>query len=107
MRGWRVQAFDDLPVQHHRRTASAGSVLRNRFRQGRADHALGYAPWFEVLKCARRFLDPPIAVGSALRLSGFLWSYVKAEPRPVSTQFVAFLRNQQRARLVGPRLPLS
>jgi glycosyltransferase involved in cell wall biosynthesis len=107
MRGWRVQAFDDLPVQHHRRTASAGSVLRNRFRQGRADHALGYAPWFEVLKCTRRLLDPPIAIGSALWLSGFLWSYVTVEPRPVSPQFVAFLRSQQRARLVGPRLPIS
>lgn len=101
MRGWHVRAFDDLPVRHHRRTASAGSVLRNRFRQGRADYALGYAPWFEVLKCAKRFLDPPIAIGSALWLSGFAWSCVKAEPRPVSPQFVAFLRNQQRARFAG------
>ncbi len=104
MRGWHVLAFDDLPVQHHRRTASAGSVLRNRFRQGRADHALGYAPWFEVLKCARRVLDQPVAIGSALWLSGFVWSYVKAEPRPVSPEFVTFLRRQQRARLAGPRL---
>jgi len=107
MRGWRVQAFDDLPVRHYRRTASAGSVLRNRFRQGRADQALGYAPWFEVLKCARRLLDPPVIVGSALWLSGFAWSYVTAKARPVSPEFVAFLRSQQRARLVNPRQPIA
>ncbi len=107
MRGWRVQAFDDLPVQHHRRTASAGSVLRNRFRQGQADHALGYAPWFEVLKCARRLLDPPAVIGSTLWLSGFAWSYLKAEPRPVSPEFVVFLRRQQRARLTGLQQPLT
>lgn len=107
MRGWRVEAFDDLAVQHHRRTASAGSVLRNRFRQGRADHALGYAPWFEVLKCARRLMDPPVVIGSTLWLSGFAWSYLKAEPRPVSPEFVAFLRRQQRARLAGARQPIT
>jgi len=107
MRGWRVQAFDDLPVRHYRRTASAGSVLRNRFRQGRADQALGYAPWFEALKCARRVLDPPAVIGSALWLSGFAWSYVTAEPRPVSPEFVAFLRSQQRARLANPRQPIA
>jgi glycosyltransferase involved in cell wall biosynthesis len=97
--GWRVEAFDDLPVRHHRQTASAGSVLRNRFRQGRADYALGYAPWFEILKCARRWLDPPVVIGSALWLSGFAWSYLTGEPRPVSREFIAFLRSQQRARL--------
>jgi glycosyltransferase involved in cell wall biosynthesis len=107
MRGWHVRAFDDLPVRHYRRTASAGSVFRNRFRQGRADYALGYAPWFEVLKCARRLLDPPMGIGSVLWLSGFAWSCLKAEPRPVSPRFVAFLRSQQRARLAGPRQPVS
>lgn len=103
MSGWHVRAFDDLPVRHHRRTASAGSVLRNRFRQGQADHALGYAPWFEALKCVRRVLDSPVVIGSALWFSGFVWSYVAREPRPVSTEFVAFLRRQQRARLAGTR----
>jgi glycosyltransferase involved in cell wall biosynthesis len=105
MHGWRVRAFDDLPVEHHRWTGSAGSVLRNRFRQGRADHALGYAPWFEIVKCARRLLDPPAIAGSAVWLSGFAWSWLKAEPRPVPPEVVAFVRRKQRARLV--RWPLK
>jgi hypothetical protein len=103
MRGWEVEAFDDLPVHHYRRTGSAGSVLLNRFRQGRADHALGYAPWYELLKCARRVLDPPMVIGSALSLSGFAWSYLRGAPRPVSPEFVAFIRRQQRTRLVEHR----
>lgn len=101
MHGWHVRAFDDLPVRHYRWTGSAGSVLRNRFRQGRADHALGYAPWFEVVKCARRLLDPPAIVGSALWLSGFAWNCLKAEARPVPPEVMAFVRRQQRARLAG------
>lgn len=103
MRGWRVRSFDDLPARHHRRTASAGSVLRNRFRQGRADHALGYAPWFEVLKCLRRCLEPPAVIGSTFWLSGFAWNLLRAEPKAVSPEFVAFLRSQQRARLARTR----
>ena len=37
MRGWKAESFPDLPVQHHRRTASAGGLLRNRFRTGLLD----------------------------------------------------------------------
>ena len=99
MQGWKAQAFEDLPVRHHRRTASSGGALRNRIRQGRADYSLGYHPAFEVLKCLRRVGEPPYVIGASTWLVGYMLEALRRQPRPVSAEFVEYLRTYQRGRM--------
>jgi glycosyltransferase involved in cell wall biosynthesis len=99
MRGWRVEASSELKILHHRPTGAADRVLRHRFREGKMDFSVGSDPVFEVLKCVRRIPEWPFAIGSLARLVGFAWSYVSRERRIVSSDFVNFLRAEQKHRL--------
>jgi len=101
MRGWRVQSIRELKVLHHRPTGTAGNVVRYKYRQGKLDYSFGSHPLFEVIKCLRRFPERPFAVGGAARLIGFVGSYLSNDPRLVSEEFVAFLRNEQKQRLLA------
>jgi biofilm PGA synthesis N-glycosyltransferase PgaC len=96
MLGWRIKAFRELPAYHHRPTGTAERRFRNLFREGRMDYSVGSDPIFEIFKLARRFRAKPFILSSFVRLSGFLWGYCIREERPVSKEFVRFLRSQQR-----------
>lgn len=97
MKGWRVQAYPDLPAYHHRHTGAAGSVLRYMYTQGLMDFSLGSYPAFEVVKCLRRMARHPL--GATGRLAGFVWANLAGKQRMVSPEFVDFLRSEQKARL--------
>jgi poly-beta-1,6-N-acetyl-D-glucosamine synthase len=99
MKGWEARAFPELPIYHHRHTGEGDVLIRHRFRQGRMDHSFGSDPLFEILKCLERLPERPFVIGGMARLLGFAWSYLCDEKRPVSDQFVAFLRNEQRVKL--------
>ena len=101
MKGWEVQGFSDLIVQHYRMTGSAGGVLRGRFRQGRMDHSLGYDPAFEFFKCLRRLREKPAVLGAMTRLYGFCWAAMARTPRVVSREFIEYLRAEQQERLLS------
>lgn len=99
MKGWSVKAFSDLKVMHHRPTGAADRVLHHCFRQGKMDFSVGSHPAFELLKCARRIPERPVAIGALTRFAGFCWSYAQKESRLVSPEFVSYLRNEQKHRL--------
>jgi Glycosyl transferase family 2 len=99
MNGWEAEAFPDLRILHHRRTGEGDDLVRYKFRQGRMDYCFGSLVGFEVLKCLQRVPERPFAIGGMARLTGFLWSYLQREKRPVASEFIAFLRNEQRAKL--------
>ncbi|MGH9738292.1 MAG: glycosyltransferase [Candidatus Acidiferrales bacterium] len=99
MNGWQAEAFPDLPVFHHRRTGEADNLVRHKFRQGRMDYALGSDPLFETLKCFERIPEKPFLIGGLARLAGFWWSWTRRERKPVSIEFVAYLREEQRDKL--------
>jgi Glycosyl transferase family 2 len=101
MKGWRATAFPELQIFHHRHTGTADNLLRHRFRQGKMDYAFGSDPVFEVLKCVRRLPEAPVVAGGIARLLGFAWSGLRREPRPVSAEFVSFLRRDQRRTLLS------
>ena len=98
MKGWKVAAFEE-EVRHFRPTGMADGRWRRCFREGRMDYSVGSHPAFEIAKCATRLTEAPIGIGSAVRLAGFLWSYVIREPRLVSEEMASFLRYEQRQRL--------
>jgi len=70
MHGWRIKAFSDLPVYHHRPTGGGDRRFRNLFREGRMDYSVGSYPPFEILKLVRRFVFPPYLLGSFVRFGG-------------------------------------
>jgi poly-beta-1,6-N-acetyl-D-glucosamine synthase len=99
MKGWTAESVPELRIYHHRHTGKAGSILRHKFRQGRMDYALGSDAIFEVLKCIERFAESPWIAGGACRLAGFSWSWIRRDKRPVSDEFVAYLRSDQRQKI--------
>jgi glycosyltransferase involved in cell wall biosynthesis len=99
MSGWRVEAFAELPAFHHRPTGTAGGLLRYWCRQGLMDFSLGSHPLFEVVKLVKRLPSKPYVLGALARLAGFAWAHYRRDRRPVSAEFVHFLRNEQKRRL--------
>ena len=95
MMGWEVRAFADLAVLHHKPSLSARGAIGERFREGIRDYLVGNHPALEPLKCFRRMRENPLVLGGFLRLCGFIWFYLKGERRPVSEEFVRFLRREQ------------
>lgn len=100
MKGWRVEAIPDLKIFHHRRTGAGNRPLRNAFRLGKLDYSFGSDPLFEVVKCLRRLREKPYLIGGITRLAGFAWPYVFPEARAVPDEFMAFLRAEQRSRVL-------
>jgi poly-beta-1,6-N-acetyl-D-glucosamine synthase len=101
MKRWRVASFADLRVFHHRPTNSAEGVLRGWFRQGKMDYSLGALPVFELFKLLRRVRVKPYLIGAMARCAGFLDSYCRREERAVSNEFVAYLRQEQKQRVLN------
>jgi biofilm PGA synthesis N-glycosyltransferase PgaC len=99
MKGWRVQAIPELQVNHHRSTGGGTGVLRYAFQQGMMDHSLGSHPAIEVLRCVRRLRDRPYGLSALVRMSAFLYATVRRQKRPVSKEFVKFLRKSEMGRL--------
>ena len=68
------------------------------------DYSFGTDPVFETLKCALRLPEKPWLIGAAARLSGFLWSWAHRDQRPVSDEFVAYLRQEQKQRISAMKI---
>ncbi|MGP0020248.1 MAG: glycosyltransferase [Candidatus Sulfotelmatobacter sp.] len=101
LKGWETEAFQDLPIYHHRQTGAGTNLLRSSFRLGKLDYSFGSDPLFEVIKCALRVPSKPVVLGGLLRFLGFAWLSFRREKRPVSQEFMSFLRSQQKARVAG------
>jgi poly-beta-1,6-N-acetyl-D-glucosamine synthase len=101
LKGWETEAFPDLPIYHQRHTGAGTNLFRSSFRLGKLDHSFGSDPLFEVIKCALRVPSRPVVLGGALRFLGFAWSSLRREKRPVSQEFMSFLRSQQKARVAS------
>jgi hypothetical protein len=95
LHGWKVQAFQDLKVYHHRPSGAADGALKTSYRQGLMDHSLGSHPCFELFRIGRRLGHRPYVVGAMIRLWAFLVASTQRRERPVSAEFVAFLRKYE------------
>ncbi|MCZ2074426.1 MAG: glycosyltransferase family 2 protein [Bryobacterales bacterium] len=97
--GWKVQAFTDLKVCHHRPTGAAAGSLRTSYREGLMDHSLGSHPCFEIFRILRRLQQRPFLLSALIRLWAFLMASLRRADRPVSNEFVQFLRQYELERL--------
>lgn len=99
MRGWEVQAFPELKVFHHKRGLAIRGNWKESFRFGLMDYSLGYHPLFEIMKCIHRINERPYIASALLRMYSFIWSYCRGEKRPVSNEFIRYVRKEQIDRL--------
>lgn len=97
MKGWTTHTFPDLPVKHHRKTGSEGrGLFRAALKEGKMDYHFGLHPIFHLGKSLRRCFKKPIVIGSFLRSFQYFWCAARSEERPVSNEFVQFLRNEEK-----------
>jgi len=99
MKGWRVEAFPELRVFHHKPSKAARGLLRDSLRQGIMDYSLGSHPLFELSKCIRRIRERPFLVVAFTRLVGFAWCYWRRQKRQVPFQFIRYIRREQLEKL--------
>lgn len=99
---WAVRTLADLPVTHRGAiTHGARGVLAARFRKGRTNRALGYDPVFHLAVSAFRAFEPPYLVGGVAMALGYAWATLRRQRFALPAAVVAFLRGEQRRRLVA------
>lgn len=100
MKGWRTRTFPEKVCLHHREMGTAQqSVLTARFRYGAKDYAMGNHPAWEVFRTLYQMTKKPWVMGGVALGTGYLWSWLRRVPRPVSSDLVAFHRQEQMQRL--------
>ena len=108
MHGWRVQAFPEIKALHLRPDGfTKDSAFAQGIKWGRKFYLLGYHPLFYFGQCVRRLTSRPVIIGSCFKLLGFAAAALSRESRPVTRDFVRFLRRIQmhrfRQSLMGER----
>jgi len=100
MKGWRIRTFPEIAVEHLRPGGFSGdTVLAHGMKWGRKFRLLGYHPLYYFGQCVRRLGWRPYVIGSLCQLLGFMVAAMHHERRPVSPEFVCFLRKIQMQRL--------
>jgi biofilm PGA synthesis N-glycosyltransferase PgaC len=100
MKGWEVRVVTGLPVVHLRPEGfSRSGPLARGLAWGRKFHRLGYHPLYYLAQCANRITRRPWIIGSLCNLLGFAAASIRGAPRPVSPEFVRFIRQLQLQRL--------
>lgn len=105
--GWTVSALPDLSAHHYRSTSSADGRVKGLFRLGMMDASFGSHPAFEFIKCARRFRERPLLLGSFVRVSGYLWGRATMRAPLLPPETVAYLRREQVCRIIELMLSIG
>lgn len=95
MKGWVVEAFEELEVYHHKHNRNIQGRLKEAFRAGQMFYALGSQPLFEILKNIKSITTAPYLLFAMTRMCGYLIPYFKRQRRPVTEEFILFLRKEQ------------
>lgn len=99
MKGWIVEAFEELEVYHHKHSKFTRDKLKDAFRSGRMFYALGSHPLFEALKCIKSINVKPYLLFAMTRMCGYLIPYFQRQKRAVTEEFIKYLRKDQFAQL--------
>lgn len=99
MFGWKTSTFKNLKLIQHKETGGADGIWKTWVKNGRANYITGYHPVFMGLKCIKRFLKKPYAIGSIGLFYGYASGYWKRFPKINDRSFIGYLRKQQLRRL--------
>ncbi len=102
MNGFRTATFHELVMDHLKPRSSAyGNWWRKNWLMGARDYALGNHPAFEIAKCCGRVLEPPVLLGAAIRLCGYVCSALARKKRVLPDEIAAYIQREQMHRLCG------
>lgn len=99
IRGWEVKAFESFKVYHHKHKQITQDKLKEAFRTGQMFYALGSHPLFEILKSINSIRVKPYLLFAIARMYGYLLPFLKNQKRPVTEEFILFLRNKQLSKI--------
>jgi len=99
MKGWEVEAFEDIEVYHHKHRRATRDKLKEAFRAGRMFYALGSHPLIELLKSIKSITNPPFLFFASIRMYGYIYACCRRQKRPVSDLFIKYFRNEQCTKL--------
>ncbi|HEY8037337.1 MAG TPA: glycosyltransferase family 2 protein [Methylobacter sp.] len=102
MKDWKTETFTDKFCLHHRKmgTAKANIVIAT-FKSGYGDYQMGVHPLWQIARSTYQMTRQPFILGGLLLLTGYFWAMFKRSPKPVSTEFVNFRRQEQMQWLGG------
>jgi len=96
MHSGQVRSYLDIVAYHLRPSESnAHNLFREGMRWGQMRYNLGYHPLYYALTTTMRFIKRPSIKLAAGQFYAFLSATVLAKPRPVSPEFVRFIRQLQ------------
>jgi biofilm PGA synthesis N-glycosyltransferase PgaC len=96
MRGWRVRSFADIVAYHLRPSeGDPHTHFRAGIRWGKMCYNLGYHPLYYGANTIMRFLSRPSIRLAGGQAYGFCNASIQAKARPVSPEFVKFVRRRQ------------
>lgn len=100
MAGYKTSLLCELVVDHLKpRNVAQGGVLKRRWQMGQRDHAVGYHPCFEFIKCLSRIGDRPLLLGSCAWWCGYVFNSIIRRPSIVPEEVRIFLRDEQIERM--------
>lgn len=100
MAGYKTRLLEGLVVDHLKpRNVSKGGLLKRRWQMGQRDYAVGYHPFFEVVKCISRIGDRPWLVGSLAWWCGYAGSWIMSRVSIVPEPVRKYLRGEQIGRM--------
>lgn len=100
MHGWTLRVFPELTALHLRPEGfDRDTAYRRGLKWGRKFYLIGYHPLYYFAQSLRRVFRRPWLVGSLCLLWGYFVAVLRRERRPVSPEFVSFLRKLQMRRL--------
>lgn len=100
MHGWETRSFVDIPARHNRKTSCGGnSFLYVKYKEGVCQYYVGYHPIYQIASSLVRFKEKPFFLVGLARLAGFWSAILSGKKRYTSSEFVSYLRAEQKRRL--------
>ena len=100
--GFKARTFRDLPVRHLRPMGSTQGQLRGRMRHGATHYVVRYGPLWAALRSLKLAISArPRGLGGLAFMVGYLGAALRGESRVEDDEFVAYVRREQRNRMVS------
>jgi glycosyltransferase involved in cell wall biosynthesis len=95
MKGWEVESFEELNIYHHKHSGAFRGSIKEGIRAGKMFYALGSHPLFEIIKNINNGIKKHCFLFSFTRICAYTYSCFQKQKRPVSEEFIRFLRKEQ------------
>ncbi len=93
-RGWELKVLP-LPVVHHRPTSTEYNLFWHSWRTGREMYKERVDPLSLFIVAGVHLPRRPVLVGSLLFVVGYVWAWVRREPRVVNEDLARFIQQDR------------